>query len=167
MRVLPVFPLGGFSRLCRTPRLLALLVLAPLIAVPALADDTYCGIVNGRFVTDCPESGRAKDPASPRAAECQRLSSELAGQTGMGSFPATMKKDDLQKLYSRRCNTSTADRTQLGDTPECDRIARDLHGLAGSSVQPALVSKTDLLRQYDMRCAAPPPRERPAVVIIR
>lgn len=163
MRLLPVFPRLS----CRLPRLPALLVLAPLFIAPALAADSYCGIVNGRFVKDCPAAGAAKDAANPRAAECQRLSSELAGQTGMGSFPATMKKDDLQKLYSRRCNTSTADRTLLGDTPECDRIARDLYGLAGSSVQPALVSKTDLLRQYDLRCAAPPRHERPAVVIVR
>lgn len=163
MRLLPVPPLEGSSSPSRHLRL-ALLVLAPFLAASALAADGYCGIVNGRFVKDCP---KAKDPVGGRGAECEQLSRELAGQTGMGSFSATMKKDDLQKLYSRRCSTTVADRTQHGDTPECDRIARDLHGLAGSSVQPALVSKTDLLRQYDMRCAPPPPRERPAVVIVR
>jgi hypothetical protein len=161
----PSFPVASIVSPRRVGPWLVALALAPLLAAPVLADDTFCGIVNGRFVKDC--AGAAKEtPANLRAAECQRLSSEISGQTGMGSFPAILKKEDLQKLYGRRCNTTTTSRAQAGHSPECDRIAKDYYGLAGQSVQPAMVNKSDLLRQYDTHCAAPPPVEQPAAVII-
>lgn len=136
------------------------------LAAPAGAADTYCGTVDGRFVSNCPKSEAEKshESAGPRGRECDRLNRELAAMAGMSSFAATMKKDDLQKLISRRC---VAGMQEKGNTPACDQIADELYSLVGTQVQTSLVKKTDLRRQYDNQCGTPPSRPTPAIVITR
>lgn len=124
-----------------------------LLAAPvASLAQPYCGIVDGKFIKDCPEpplpTGTREEEL--RAEECRQLSSEIAGQVGLGSFSAIMKKDDLNKLYVRRC--SNRRNTAQDNTLQCQRIAADLRGLAGTQTQSSLVKKSDLLRAYDDLC---------------
>ena len=132
------------------------------------AGSPYCDIADGKFKTNCPElplpTGTQEEEL--RAQECRQLAQEIAGQSGMGSFGAQMKKDDLQKIHTRRCSRQLSGLSD--NSPECQRIASDLRGLVGAQVQSSLVRKSDLLRLYDSTCGMPTNNKpRPAIVITR